>query len=82
MLWFFNELKLDMEKRFYYDILNLKVYKLIVNPFIANVAKTNAEYQEQLLELKYDAESIFTFNNVGYLNMMKRTYLLPIMFDT
>jgi hypothetical protein len=34
-----------MNKRFYYYIFNLKVYEWIVNPFIANVAKTTKEYK-------------------------------------
>lgn len=60
-----NELKLDMEKQFS-DILNLKVYDWMVNPFTVNAAEADITCQEELLELKYDEESKSNFNSRGY----------------
>lgn len=63
-----NELKFDMERRFN-DILNLKVFGWMINPFTADVVETDITCQEELLHLKYDEESKSIFNNDGYLKM-------------
>ena len=60
-----SELKLDMEKRFC-DILNLKVYDWIINPFTANAANVDVTFQEELLEMQFDEESKTNYNNGEY----------------
>ncbi|KAK9410783.1 hypothetical protein NXF25_001958 [Crotalus adamanteus] len=57
-----NELKLDMEKRFE-DILKLKVYDWMKNPFTANIEEADTTCQEELLEIRYDEESKHKFNS-------------------
>jgi hypothetical protein len=49
--------------------LNLKVHEWLVNSFTVNVAETDTECEEELLELKYDEESKLTLNNDGDINM-------------
>ncbi|KAK9396033.1 hypothetical protein NXF25_019394 [Crotalus adamanteus] len=75
-----NELKLDMEKRF--EILKLKVYDWMKNPFTANIEDTT--YQE-LLEIRYDEESKHKFDSGGYENLWqskKMPALYPNMWKT
>ncbi|XP_034287159.2 zinc finger BED domain-containing protein 5-like [Pantherophis guttatus] len=63
-----NKLKLDMEKRFE-DILKLKVYDWMKNPFTANIEEADTICQEELLEIRYDEESKHKFNSGGYENL-------------
>jgi hypothetical protein len=46
----------------------------MINPFTVNVAKTDTECQDELLELKSDEENILTFNNDGYLKMWQTIF--------
>ena len=63
-----SELKLDMEKRFC-DILNLKVYDWMINPFTANASNVDVTFQEGLLEMQFDDESKTNYNNGEYQNL-------------
>ena len=60
-----SELKLDMEKRFC-DILNLKMYDWMINPFTANAANVDVAFQEEVLEMQFDEESKTNYDNGGY----------------
>jgi len=73
-----NELKSDMKKRFE-DILNLKVYDWMKNPFTANVKEADAKCQEELLEMKYDEESKQNFDNDGYENLWQNKKM-PLLY--
>lgn len=89
-----SELKSDMKKRFE-DILNLKVYQWMKNPFTANAKEADTKYQEELLEIKYDEDCKQSFENGGYEklwqhkkipllypNMWKEVFKLLIPFPT
>jgi len=60
-----RELKLDMGKGFC-DILNLKVYDWMINPFTANAANVDVTFQEELLEMQFDEEIKTNCSNGGY----------------
>lgn len=78
-----NELKSDMKRRFK-DILNLKVYDWMKNPFTANVNEADAKCQEEILEIKYDEESKQNFANGGYESLWqnkKMPLLYPNMWN-
>ncbi|KAK9396847.1 hypothetical protein NXF25_020208 [Crotalus adamanteus] len=75
----FNELKLDMEKRFE-DILKLKVYDWMKNPFTANIEEADITCQEELLEIRYLWQS--KKMPALYPNMWKMIFSLLIPFPT
>jgi hypothetical protein len=67
------------------DILNLKTYNLMLNPFTVNLDKVDIIYQAELLELKYDAESKDIFNisrSQKFWRNKKMPGLYPKMWDT
>lgn len=78
-----NELKLDMEKRFE-DILELKVYEWMKNPFTANIEEADTTCQEELLEIRYHEESKHKFDSGRYENLWqnKKIFSLLIPFPT
>lgn len=73
-----NELKLDMEKRFE-DILKLKVYDWMKNPFTANIEEADTTCQEELLEIRYDEESKHKFDSGGYENLWQ-SKKMPVLY--
>ncbi|ETE73121.1 hypothetical protein L345_01043, partial [Ophiophagus hannah] len=76
-----NQLKEDMETRFY-DLINLEVLTLVLNPFTADFAQPHPKLQEPLTDLKYDCEAQSHFQSYGYEAFwvkMRNTY--PILWE-
>ena len=57
----------------------MEICDWIINPFTANVNKTDIACQEELLEIRHDGESKTNFDSDGYVQLL-RNHKIPNLY--